>query len=321
MATATNLRSGRQVALLAAVQAALGTPQTAFASSPVFWTHSTEIPVSPEKSEDVWMAQIDGPGPEERTNNGDRPMGRFVAAVTPAALDLMLRSNWGPPSGSAYELASQINEWLTLAWVDWAAAASIGQIVRIQDAWIHRLILRAEFPRGYLVAIASYLGRKILTDAKGSGGLTFPASWSPERNPLTVNPQTAFVRDPAGLNVSLRLRELEIVLNQRAGAHEWEYADLMRSVVKAGPTDVRVQARAEVSDETWALITDARAGTFRQFRFTTAAQTPAKTLTMTFNNLDFTFEEIGHDGKDMREIVADGRAHVEAGELAEISIT
>jgi len=320
MVTATNLRTGRQVALLAAVQAALGTPQTAFASSPVFWTHSTEMPVSPKKTDDTWMAETVGPAPEERTNIGDRPLGRIVSAVTPDALDLLLRSNWGPRVGSAYTLASQINEWLTLAWVEWAAAGNVGQVVRIQDAWVPRLVLRAEFPRGYLVAIATYMGRRILPDAKGSGGLTFPASWSPERNPVTVN-AAAFVRDPAGLNVSLRIRELEITLNQRPAAHEWDYADLLYSVVKAGPTDVRVHVRAEVSDETWALITDARAGTMRQFRFTAFAQSPAKTLTVTFNNLDFEFEELGHDGKDMREIVADGRAHLDAGELATISIT
>jgi hypothetical protein len=320
MPAATNVRSGRQVALLAAVQAALGTPQTAFALSPVFWTHSTEIPVSAEKTEDTWMAETAGPAPEERTNIGDRPLGRFVAAVTPGVLDLLLRSNWGPISGSSYTLASQINEWLTLAWVEWAAAGNIGRIVRVQDAWIPRLVLRAEFPRGYLVAIASYMGRRTLMDAKGSGGLTFPGSWSPERNPVTVN-GAAFVRDPAGLNVPLRIRELEITLFQRPAPHAWEYGDLLYEVLKAGPTDVRVQVRAEVSDETWALIDDSRAGTLRQFRFTAAAQSPATTLTLTFNNLDFTFEEIGHDGKDMREIVADGRAHLEAGELATISVT
>lgn len=320
MAIPTNLRSGRQVALLAAVQSAKGTPQTAFDTSPVFWTHSTEIPVSPEKTEESWMAETVGPAPEERTNIGDRSMGRFVAAVTPNMIDLLLRSNWGPKSGSAYTLASQINEWLTLGWVEWAAAGNIGKVVRTQDGWIHRLALRAEFPRGYLVAIASFIGRQILVDAKGSGGLTLPSSWSPERNPFVVNSAT-FVLDPAGSNVSLRLREIEIELNQRAAPSEWDYADLQYCVIKAGPTDVHVRLRAEVSDETWALITDARAGTKRTFRFTSVAQSPAKTLTITFNNLDFTFDEIGHDSRDMREIVADGRAHLNASELATISIT
>jgi hypothetical protein len=320
MPAATNLRTGRQVALLAAIQAALGTPQTAFVSSPVFWTHSTEIPVSPKKTDDTWMAETAGPAPEERMNIGDRPLGRIVCPVTPDAIDLLLRSNWGPKVGSLYTLASQVNEWLTLAWMEWAAAGNVGQIVRIQDAWFHRLYFHAVFPRGFLIVGGSFIGRRILPDAKGSGGLTFPASLMPERNPVTVN-AAAFVRDPAGLNVSIRIRELEITLNQRPAAHEWDYADLLYSVGKAGPTNVQVHVRAEVSDEAWALITDARAGTMRQFRFTATAQSPVKTLTITLNNLDFEFEELGHDGKDMREIVADGRAHLDAGELAVISIT
>lgn len=312
MVTATNVRSGRQVALMAAVQSAKGTPVTAFASSPVFWTMNAEIPVSPEKAAESWMAEPVGPAPAERFNVMDRPAGRFTAAATPAVLDLLLRSNWGPPSGGAYALKTQVNEWLTLAWVEWAAAASVGMVVRIGDAWVHHLTLTARFPRGYLVADGAFIGRTILTVAKGSGGLTYPSSFSPERNPFTIN-GAAFVRDPAGLNVSIRLRELEVTFDQRAAEQDWDMGALASQVIKGGPVEVTAEFRAEVSDEAWATITDARAGTKRAFRFTASAQSPAKTLTVNLNEMDFTFEELGHDGKDMREIRGRGRAHLSGG--------
>lgn len=319
MVTATNVRSGRQVALIAAVQSAQGTPVSAFAASPVIWTHSAEIPVSPEKSSENWMAETVGPAPAERFNVGDRPEGRFLAVSTPAVLDLLLRSNWGPPSGGVYALKTQVNEWLTLAWVEWAAAASVGQVVRMQDAWVHRLVLRAVFPTGFLMASAAFLGRKILVDAKGSGGLTYPA-FTPERNPFTINDNTAFIRDPAGLNVSIRIRELELTFDQRAAPHEWDMGALLFRVLKAGPAEVTAEFRAEVSDEAWAVLTDARAAAKRTFRFTASAQSPAKTLTVNLNEMDFTFDEMGHDGKDMREIRGRGRAHLSAGAPATISI-
>lgn len=317
--SATNVRSGRQTALLAAVQSAKGTPVTAFATAPVFRTWSTEIPVSPEKSSANWMAEPVAPAPAERFNTGNRPAGRIEGPATPDALDLLLRSNWGPESGGAYALKTQVNEWLTLAWVEHGAAGNVGQVVRIQDAWFHRLILRADFPRGMLMVHGSYLGRDILVDPKGSGGLTFPASWTPEANPFTVN-AAAFVRDPAGVNADIRLRELEILFDQRAAPHEWDMGSLLYRVLKGGPATVEAEFRAEVSDEAWATITDARAGTKRAFRFTASAQSPALTLTVTLNEMDFTFRELGHDGKDMREIVGSGRAHLSAGAPATISI-
>lgn len=319
MTTATNVRSGRQVALLAGVQSVKGTPATNFSSSSVLWTHSTEIPVSPEKSSENWMAETIGPAPEERFNISDRPAGRFTAVAVPDALDLLLRSNWGPKVGSAYTLVTQVNEWLTLAWVEHAAVGDVGQVVRIQDAWVHHLVLRASFPRGFLTATGAYLGRAILVDAKGTGGLTFPSTWTAVRNPFTVN-DAAWVRDPSGLNVSIRLRDLEVKFDQRAAPHEWDMGTLMPRVLKAGPCEVETEFRAEVSDEAWAVLTDARAGAKRTFRFTASAQSPVTTLTVTLNEMDFTFDELGHDGKDMREISGKGRAHLSAGVPATISV-
>lgn len=315
----TNVRSARQVALLMAAQSALGTPITAFAAAPVLWTRSSEVPVSPEKSIDFWMSEPVAPAPIERFNIGDRPAGRTVISLTPDSLELLLRSNWGPKAGNDFTLKTQVAEWFTLAWVEHAAAGDIGKVIRIVDTWFHRLTMRASFPRGILAGSAAFLGRRILTDDKGSGGLTFPGSWSPGRNPFTIN-DAAFVRDPSGANIQIRLRELEVLFDQRAAPHEWDMGDLSYRVLKAGPADIGVWFRAEVSDQAWAVISDSRAGTKRQFRFTATAQAPAKTLTITLNEVDFTFDEIGHDGKDMREIRGSGRAHLSGGVPATVSI-
>jgi hypothetical protein len=319
MPTATNVRSGRRAALLAAVQSALGTPVTNFSAAPVVFSTSAEIPVSPEKARDLWMTNPVAPGPEEDFTVSDKPAGRLEAHATPSALDLLLRSNWGPKTGNYYILKTQVNEWLTLGWVENGAAGDIGEVVRIQDAWVHRLTFHAPFPRGILEVTGAYLGRLPIVNAKGTGGLTFPGSWSTEKNPFTVN-AAAFVRDPAGANVSIRLRDLEIILDQNAADHEWDMGALLHQVVKAGPTVVWVDFTSEVSDEAWAVIKASRAGTRHDFRFTATAQSPAKTLTITLNEVSFTFEEIGHDGLDMREIRGTGMAHLKTGVPATISI-
>lgn len=319
MPPSTNVRGAIKTALLAAVQASLGAPATVFAASPVFFSKSADIPVSPEKARETWMANPVAAGPEEAFTIGDRPAGRLAAHATPAVLDLLLRSNWGPKAGSSYTLKTQVNEWLTLAWVEHAAAGNVGEVVRIQDAWLHRLILRADFPRGILAASGAYFGRKIIADDKGSGGLTFPGSWSAEKNPFIVN-AAAFMRDPAGLNVEIRLRSLEILFDQRAARQEWDYGPLLYRVLKGGPCLVQVSFVSEVSDEAWAVIKDSRAQTLRDFRFTAFAENPGKTLTIDVKQVDFTFHELGHDGEDMREISGSGWAHLSAGVPATISI-
>src|SRR5688572_25478549 len=111
MTLATNLRTGRHVALLAAAQVAKGTPVTNFGSGPVLFTHSTELPPGPEYSEENWMAETIGAAPEECFIVSERPAGRFLTVATPDVMDLLLRSNWGSKSGSNYNLAYQPSEW------------------------------------------------------------------------------------------------------------------------------------------------------------------------------------------------------------------
>ena len=322
MALATNVRSPRQVALLVAIQPTKGTPLLNFSAATVAFSTAPEIPISPEKSEEEkWMAETLASAATDTFNTGDQPEGRIVAPATPAVLDLLLRSNWGNKTGNDYNLKSQINEWLTLAWVEWTAAGNIGKVVRIQDVWVPKLHIHVPYPGGFIRLSGEFRGRKILPDTKGSGGVTLPASFANERNPFTIGDDTTFIKDPAGALVDLRLRELNITLDQNPAPHRWDMGDLMHDVYKAGPAQVRVDFRAEVADEGWSLIQDSRDDVKHQFEFTATTENPIKTLTLTMNKLGFKFKELGHSGKAMREIQGSGRALLDDDEMTLISIT
>lgn len=320
--TAANVRSARQVALLLQTQSAKGSPATDLSNAKQVWTLDPRIPVTPIKSADeMWMAETHAPAPVEMFSICDQPRGRIVAAATPDVMDLLLRSNYGPPSGGEYELKTQVNQWLTIGWVEHAASGNVGKIVRIQDAWVDRLELRAMFPRGYLVAIADFIGRKILPTVKGSGGISVPGSFNPERNPFTFN-GAGFIQDPDGSPVAIRIRELRVILEQVAAEQEWDMGDLLVRALKAGPARPAIEARFEVSDESWRLIDDSRSDTKRDFSFAVQAQSPVKTFEMRLNQMDFAFEDLGHIGKDMREVIATGNAHQDnVGKPAEITIS
>lgn len=322
MATATNVRSARQVALLLAMQSVQGTPIINFSGATVAFSTAPEIPISPVKSEEEkWMAETLASDETDTFNIGDQPEGRIVAPATPAVLDLLLRNNWGNKTGNDYNLVSQINEWLTLAWIEWTAAGNIGKVVRIQDLWVHKLRINAPGPGGFVRMFGDFRGHYILPTDKGSGGVTLPGSFANERNPFIVGDDTTFIKDPAGTPLPIRWRELDITLDQNPAPHRWSMGDLRFDVYKAGPTQVQVDFRAEVSDEVWTLITDSRAGTKHQFEFVATAQAPAKTLTITMNKIEFKFKEIGHSGKEMREIKGSGRALLDDDEVTTISIT
>lgn len=320
---ATRVRAGRAAAIVAAFQSAKVTPATVFNGSEaaILWNADAEIPVGIEKTaeERGYMTQLAAPDQTEIVGIGDKPAGAMVVHATPASVEWLLKNSWGAFSGGAFTLESQIaaTRWLTLALVENDANAN-GKLVRISDAWFHRLQFLVRGPEGIVEILGDYAAEVITPADLPAGGITLPSTYSPNKN-IFAGADAQFVRDPAGANVGIRVYELDLDLDQGL-VHEWDMFRGKWTVYKSGRTEARVRLVGVVSDETWAIITNSRAGTKQQFRFTATAPSPAKTLTINLYGMDFRIRPIGRIGNTYRVFEALGRAHVTGGNYVSIAL-
>lgn len=332
MVTATNVRSGRATALLASFQSAKGVVVDDFSSAVRLWTEEARIPIAGKKSDEESMLQGTAPEEAERYTVPAKPEGMFRMMASPTNLELLLGSNWGdgvavpafpgdPPNPLNYVLASQVSDtrWLTIAWVENTVDGGPGQLVRLVDCWFHtiRFIIDAT---GKFMIEAAFAGQQVATpvDLASLGGVTLPTSYTPDQNVFSGR-SCSFLRDPAGSNVGIRFSRIELLLLHGL-AHEWDQLKGKWFVAKAGRARARMTVFGTVSDEGWAVITNAIAGTLQRFRLSAAAPNPSRTLTMDFFGTDFEIEPLGHDGQSYRELRLSGQAHLNPGVNGSVTI-
>lgn len=327
MTAPTNVRAGRVTALLLALQAAKGTPVSDFTAGSAgrVWTDRAQDDVSPPKSDAAgWMTQpqLETLG---RYSLEDAFQGAFVCKATPSSLEWLLRSNWGPYSSGAWTLAGQVSEWLTLGWVEDVAGGAGRYFHRLYDAWVHKLVLRAG-TFNPLSLEAWWAGERDSDpqDLAALAGVTLPGGvMSPADVNVFPGRLVQLFRDPAGANEEIPVDSVEVTLDQGLGT-AWDMMRGVSAVWKTGHPGPRVGIRfeAHVSDETWALITAARAGAKARYRLTARCQQPSKTLQVDFYEVDFKVESLGHDGNDYVRFRAAGQAHLDdSGNFVTISIS
>lgn len=328
MVTPTKVRTGRATALLAGLQSAKGTPVsnfTAAAGVGRLWTNRALTDVGPRKSDPAgWMMkpQLETDG---RYSSSRALADRLVCKATPKSLEILLRSNWGGLSAGSFTLANQVNEWLSLGWVENITAGATEYFHRIHDAWIHRLKLRATMAGSALLE-AEYAAERDTapTALNALVGITLPVA------PIAVDDKNVFAgrqvrlfRDPTGANQELDLHWVEVTLDQNLGTI-WSMMDAATAVFKKGFPGPRVTIalRAHVANETWTLLSNARGGTKQRFRLTASAVSPAKTLQIDFYEVDFEVQALGHEGQRYVEFAGVGQAHLDgSGNFVSISLT
>lgn len=306
--TATNQRVARATALLAAVQSAKGTIATNFTAAGAgrLWTSSARVPVGRPYLDFDGDMQTEVGDTSSRIRLPEEPVGDFTAYATDASVQLILKNSYGTYSGGTFSLVSQIasTQWLTLGWVEQTASGATEQFVRMRDAWIHLVTFRRVGPDGVLTMDCEFAGRVITPQALNAGGITLPTSpmMPTDTNYFTVR-DTAFRRDPASANVAIRVSELSIKLDQGL-VFEWDDLSQLFSVIKRGKLRPEVTFRGCVADESWVMLTNARAGTKQRYRVTSTTTNAAKTLTFDFYEMAWEFDAIGHNGKGEMEFNA-----------------
>lgn len=326
----TNRRVRRKLAPLVAVQSARGVVAGDFtaAGAERLWTREAWVdPDVPKSPPGPWMTELGTEAAASRYGIADQPRGQIFAVATPKALELLLRSNWGPFAAGAFTLASQISEWMTLGYVEDVTAGSPQNLVRAQDCFFHRLAIEVSRSEGKLHLRASYDGRRNVIDPLDAlpGGVVLPAPPMAPADTRAYGVRKAeLVREPAGQNASLLYERLEIILDQRVTS-EWTQTDKW-DVYKCGKTKAWIRFDGMATDETWQSITDNRAGTKRHFRLaaSTAPFTPLSFFQMDFYSVDFELERLGHGDRTDGLIAfrAVGRATKRAdGKFVEITLT
>ena len=297
----TNRRVGRRARVLMGVQSGLGTLVTDFtaATAITLWTESSSFPIGRGKAlPDAWMTEGETENEDSQWEAPDQAADTIVAVATPESVEFFLRSNWGPFAAGSFTLLNRISELMTLALIESNVAGAGEKLIRIGDAWFHRVTLNLSRERGLVLLTGEYAGRSTTEDDLDAlGPITLPAGTMPPSNKqkfIVNNTFGTFIREPSGANVRIRFISLDVVLQQGLNA---EYTMTNGWVVnKRGKTLAQVTFEASVSDETWELIMKNRAKTPEPFRITLVTpDAPTKTLTIDFESMQFTIEALGFD--------------------------
>jgi len=295
---ATQVRAGRAAAIFAKAQSAIDTPATSFAVGNRLWTEDGDIDIG---------ARI--PDTDGGMENGstidtgvvyimpDKPAGMIRIKATPASLRTVFDSNFGTFAAGAWTLVSQIPDasWITIALLEDVAGGTY-KIVRLQDAWFHRVAIRC-MP-GALILEAEYAAWKQLNQAANAGGISVPASPAMPTD-LNVFPRAkcTLTRDPAGDNVDIRFSEIRITLDQGL-SHGYGMGQSLNEVSKDGPLSARIDLMMDTSDESWDILLNSLAGTVQRYQFVAITDdgTP-ETFTLNLYDLVWDVQPLGHSAK------------------------
>lgn len=311
----TSVRVRRPAAAVLALQGAKGTPvnDLRIASGAVrVWTRSAGIPSGKAKNNPRWMNELYADQQDARLSIRDENDGQLFFVATPESMAMVLKSNWGPFTGTSPVLASQIDKFATLAWIEDTRAGATQKMVRVIDAWIYKLKINLKRSDAKLLVVADYTGiRSDVTSLSALGPIQFtPAPMTPADVRVYNVRNATFVRDPAGTPIALDFIDLEIIIDQQVSS-EWTFAGW--DVWKRGKTFVYVKFTARLSDEYWAILSANIAGTKERFRITATTDSGSpSTLTMDLFSLDWKFEDIGHDESNGCLVEATGRAFLVA---------
>lgn len=315
MVAPTNVRSSRAAALLAAFQTAKGTPVSDFTAMAYQWLWTADAPIDPaNRWSDLGHGMSRSLGSDGRGSwlAPDRPTGLLRVLATPSSLTTLLKSNFGPQSGSTFTLATQIDDAtrrLTLAWLE-STGGGTQRVVRLQDAWVHTLALIVA-GRGEVMAEASYAAALELDAALSGGGVTLPASPTVPDKRVFPGALATLTRDPAGAAVSLPFDSVRLEFDQGL-LFKPSMSSLQYEVHKRGRCRARLSLVGEWCDELWTLITLAQAKTKQRYRLQLVTDaSPSTTLTVDLYEVAWTVSHGGHSGQRTRKFEASAEAGVD----------
>lgn len=297
----TSARAGRASAVLAAFQSAKGTLATNFSAGALY---ADEAPFEVDRDNEYPELMDAQYGAAVQYELPEQPSGELPVIATPTSLATLLRSNLGAPTAGTYPINTQVadTDWLTLAYVEHVGDGT-QKLIRVRDAWVPRLELRAKGPQDRVTAHAHYEG--VVTDVRAvtGSGCTLPAA------PMLPSDRDVFPAQRASLTangVAIRFRELALSLDQRVQRF-WRQDTLVHDVAKGGKLRATVSVVGDWCDEAWQIRADMIAQTPRTWVFSLTSEA-GRTLTATLYNALPHIEATGRLGLKSRAFEATGHA-------------
>lgn len=321
--TFSERRLYRNAALLMAFQSAQGTPVSDFttAATRAIWAREFDFDPGTEKGDDQGTIGTARKLRDARYTRLQKPVARFLGGATPKSLEWALRS-WGGPwtGGPAFllDVKEEINEWATLALVEKIVpgAGNLQRIVRLKDAWAHRVRLRQASEVTTLDMEVHLAGRSFdRTMMNALGGIVLPATaagYMPPAVDVFAPHQFRLYRDPAGPNVSIAISEFELMMDH--GLLHDNFNDIEPQVVKEGYTSIKFRLRGVWKDETYAIQTDSEASPAVFKRFRGEWVSGSKSFIIDATNLDWKPSITGWRDNKFAEFIVEGEAYLDASD-------
>lgn len=312
----TNLRAPHEGALFAGFQSAKGSAVSDFTASDTWrlWTDFVSLDVGPEPVGEAWQDIELGPPAAGAVIGRQSPTAIAEIKLTAASAEALLRSNFGAFAGGSFTLATQIasTRWLTLAWVEdrHLGTTSSKRIVRVSDAWCHRLSINAPEHPGIVTVRAEFAGRAVTEEVLSSSGVTLPtAPMRPADDVVATTSGITVTRAPAGSAVAQRVYGMRLGLSQGL-AHEWDQSAFSYDVWKTGKLRAELELDVPHADESAAFLTRALAG--NTDRYQVAVTVGSSTLTLDLYEVLLRVDPFGQAGRAQPTIRVRGFARVDS---------
>ncbi len=323
--TFTERRLYRNARLLMGFQSAESVPVVDFsgAASRSLWARRFAFDPQIEKGDDQGTTGTPLKRSDARWLDNLLPVATFIGPATPRSLEWILRAWGGTWAGSptmTLAVTDVLNEYSTLALVEKVPVPNPQQLLRTWDAWPWRVAIRMYDELGPLELEAEFVCRDFdRTPLNALGGITLPASLAPTPISAFTPHYFRLFRDPAGANVSLAARELEIRLEHLVAHENWQ--DRAPRVTKLGETKISVALRGIWQDETLAIETDleSQATTFR--RFQALWSDAARNFQLDMRNVDFIASPTGWEDGRFKEFTVEGEAYFDGTNWVAITLT
>lgn len=323
--TFTERRLYRLAAVLQAFQSAQGTPVEDFTTISTRPIWAREALFDPGITKEDFQGTHGSPRKrgEARFLKERKPMVKLIGGATPKNIEWLLRSAIGPWTGGGtltLTFSPGINEFATLGLAEKTPSPNAQQFLRFWDAWAHRVSFRMASGLTTLDVEADFACRDFDRTAMNAlPPIVLPASFAPPAIDVFAPHSFRLFRDPAGANVSIAVRELEITFENGVEHETWN--DAAAQVIAEGFNKVSVRLRGVWIDETLAIQQDAENKNTVFRRFKAEWTVGAKVFTIDLKNVDFVPSATGWVDGRFREFIVEGEGYLNSsGDYADVTL-
>ncbi len=323
--TFTERRLYRLAAVLQAFQAARGTPVSDFttvATRPI-WIREAEFDPGITKEDFQGTHGSPRKRAEARFMKERKPIAKLIGGATPKNIEWLLRSCIGPWTGGGtltLTFSPAINEYATLGLVEKTPVPNAQQFLRFWDAWAYRVAFKMASGLSTLDVEADFACRDFdRTPLNALGGISLPGSFAPPAIDVFAPHSFRLFRDPAGANVSIAVRDLELVFEGGVLHETWN--DPAAQVFSEGYNKVMLKVRGVWTDETLAIEQDVETLNTVFKRFKAEWTSGSKVFTVDMKNVDFTPSPTGWHSGRFREFTIEGEAYLDgSGNYVDVTL-